>query len=53
MTYVHNGAVISNVKPTQEIPQDALIVENTDYVDEEFVDQGIAPPNGVSVLKVH
>ena len=53
VTYVHNGAVISNVKPTQEIPQDALIVENTDYVDEEWVDQGIAPPNGVSVLKVH
>ena len=39
MTYVHNGAVISNVKPTQEIPQDALILENTDY-DDGFVNSG-------------
>ena len=50
MTYVYNGAVISNVQPTQEIPQDALIIENTDYADEEWVDQGIIPPNGVSLV---
>ena len=50
VTYVHNGAVISNVQPTQEIPQDALIVENTDYDDEEWVGQGIVPSNGVSLV---
>ena len=50
VTYVHNGAVISNVQPTQEIPQDALILVNTDYDDEEWVDQGVVPPNGVSVV---
>ena len=50
VTYVHNGAVISNVKPTQEIPQDDLILENTDYDDEEWVEQGIVPPNRVIVV---
>ena len=52
MTYVNNGAVISNVQPTQEIPQDALIIENTDYDDQEWVDQGVVPPNGVSLVIV-
>jgi hypothetical protein len=50
--YVPNGAVISNVQPTQEIPQDALIIENTDYDDEEWLDQGVVPPNGVSLVIV-
>merc|ERR1711892_161889 len=46
VTYVPNGAVISNVQPTQEIPADAITIENTDYEEEEWPEQGTSPQKG-------
>ena len=52
VTYVPNGAVISNIQPTQEISEDAITIENTDYEDddEEWAQQGASPHNGVRVV---
>ena len=49
VTYVPNGAVISNIQPTQEISEDAITIENTDYKedDEEWAQQGPSPQKGV------
>merc|ERR1711892_224610 len=44
VTYVPNGAVISNVQPTQEIPEDAITIENTE--EEEWPEQGTSPHKG-------
>ena len=49
VTYVPNGAVISNIKPTQEIPEDALEIENKDYEEEDWLKEEIAAPNGVKI----
>jgi len=46
VTYVPNGAVISNIEPTMEIPEEHNTLEYSEYEDDDWMNQDIAPPNG-------
>ena len=52
VTYVPNGAVITNVAPTMEIPEEDHTVENIDDDDEDWLTQDIVPTNGVCMYTI-
>ena len=52
VTYVPNGAVISSVAPTMEIPEEDHTVEYIDDEDEDWLTQDIVPTNGVCMCTI-